>query len=163
MTLDRVNYRQGIASIRITLPVRNGYEYITKAVNWDLSVSQGNLKFWLFVSTTASPTGFKILLSNNTTIKNYFLANIPLQPGWNLITLSNTDWIKYGKASWTQPIVRVQLQGLGSGGAYYLVDGLTTGDGTQPGGSFPLGMSRHSANHRPLKKEHIDHGNMNLE
>ena len=69
MTLDTVNYRQGIASIKLTMPTRNGYEYITKAVNWDLLVSQGKLKFWLFVSTTGSPTSFKILLSNNTAIK----------------------------------------------------------------------------------------------
>ena len=140
MTLDTVNYQQGIASIKLTMPTRNGYEYITKAVNWDLLVSQGKLKFWLFVSTTGSPTSFKILLSNNTAIRNYFLVNIPIQPGWNLITLSTTDWVKYGKASWTQPFVTVQLQGLGSGGVYYLVDGLTTGDVTPPGWSFTPGM-----------------------
>jgi hypothetical protein len=141
MTLDIVNYRQGIASIRLTLPARNSYEYITKAVNWDLSVSQGNLMFWLFVSTTGSPTSFNILLSNNTTIKDYFLANISIQHGWNLINLSNIDWIMYGSASWTQPIVRTQLQGLGSGDVFYLVDGLTTGGDTPPGGPITPGTS----------------------
>jgi hypothetical protein len=133
MTLETVNYRQGIASIRLTMPGRNGYEYITKNVNWDLSLSQGKLKFWLYVSSTGSPTSFKILLSNNDTIKNYFLANVTVHPGWNLITLNDTDWVKYGNASWTQPFVRVQLQGLGSRGAYYLTDGLTTGDVIPPG------------------------------
>ena len=140
MTLDKVNYRQGIASVRLTMPVRNGYEFITKAANWDLSESQGNLKFWLFVSTTGSPTSFKILLSNTTTIKNYFLANVLIQPGWNLISLGTADWIKYGTASWTRPFVRIQFQGLGSGGAYYSVDGLTTGNTSPPGDPFPLGI-----------------------
>jgi hypothetical protein len=135
MTLNTENFRQGIASISLTMPVRNGYEYITKVVNWDMSISQGNLKFWLFVSTTGSPTSFKILLSNNATLKYYFLANIPVHPGWNLITLCTTDWVKYGSASWTQPVIREQLQGLGSGQAYYLVDGLTMGNNTLPGGS----------------------------
>ena len=139
MTLDTENYRQGIASIKLTMPVRNGYEIITKTVNWDLSVSLGSVKFWLFVSTTGSPTSFNILLSNNTIIKNYFLANIPVQPGWNLISLSTTDWVKYGNASWTQQFIRVQLQGLGSRGAYYLADGLTTGDGIPPEDPFTPG------------------------
>jgi hypothetical protein len=139
MTLDTVNYRQGIASIRLAMPVRNGYEYITKAVNWDLSVSQGNLKLWLYVSTTGSPASFNILLANNNANKNYFQANVPLQPGWNLISMRTTDWVKYGSATWTRPIVRVQFRAMGSGGAYYLLDGLTTGDVTQPGGPFTPG------------------------
>ncbi len=126
MTLDTVNYKQGIASIRLTMPSRNGNVYITKTVNWDLSVSQGNLKFWLFVSNTGSPTSFQILLINNSSIKDYFLVNVSIQPGWNLITLSTTDWGKYGNASWTRPFIRVQFRGMGSGGAYYLLDGLTT-------------------------------------
>ena len=112
------------------MPVRNGNVFITKTVNWDLSQSQGNLKFWLFVSNTGTPTNLQILLSNNSSIKNYFLASVPVQPGWNLITLSNTDWVKSGNASWVQPFVRLQFRGMGYGGAYYLLDGLTTGAGT---------------------------------
>jgi hypothetical protein len=140
MTLDTVNFKQGIASIKLTMPVRTGYVYITKSIKWNLSVSQGNLKFWIYVFPTESPTTFQILLSNDNNIKNYFLGNIQLLSGWNLINLSTVDWVKYGNASWTQPFVREQFRGMGSGAVYYLIDGLTTGDATHPGGPSTSGI-----------------------
>jgi hypothetical protein len=77
MTLDNVDYTQGSGSIKLTMPVRNGNIYITKVVNWDISLSQGDLRFWVFVSTTGTPRTIQIILSNDSNIKNYFQANIP--------------------------------------------------------------------------------------
>jgi hypothetical protein len=140
-SLETVNFKEGLAAIRLTMPMRLGiaitpYESITKTVNWSLSDSQGNLKFWLYVSNTGTPVVFQILLSNDDKIKDYFLAKISLNPGWNLINLSTRNWIKYGQASWTAPFIREQYIGMGSGGAYFIVDGLTTGGGAQAGSSI---------------------------
>jgi uncharacterized repeat protein (TIGR02543 family) len=140
MTLETVNFKEGLAAIRLTMPVRVVQGKIdlniTKAVNWNLSDTQGNLKFWLYVSNTGSPKGFQILLSNDSNFKDYFLANISLIPGWNLINLSTGNWIKFGTASWTRPFIREQYSSTGSGGAYFIVDGLTTGGGAQAGSSI---------------------------
>jgi hypothetical protein len=141
MTLDTENYREGIASIKLTMPRKNGYVYITKIVNWDLSVCQGNIEFWLYLPNTGSPTSFQIFLSNDREFKNYFYANIPLTIGWNLVELDTNSWLKSNEmATWGNPIIGIQLRGMGSGRVYYLIDGLTTIGDTPPGG-FILDIS----------------------
>jgi uncharacterized repeat protein (TIGR02543 family) len=142
-SLDTVNYKERIASIKLTLPRKNGYVYITKTVNWDLNAhnEQGNLRFWLYVSNAGSLTNFQILLSNDNMLKNNFYTNVPITSGWNLIELGTNNWLKSNsRATWGNPIIRIQLRAMGSGGEYYLVDGLSTGDVTPPGGSIPPGV-----------------------
>ncbi len=133
--LDRDNRKEKIASIKLILPKKNGFITITKNVNWDLKSpqEQGTLRFWLYVSDAGSLTNFQIILSNDNNFKNFFYASIPITNGWNLITLNSSDWQKSSeKASWNSPIIRLQFRAEGSGGAFFLIDGLTTGNINQP-------------------------------
>jgi hypothetical protein len=117
------------------MPVKVGDIQLTKTVSWDLSAAdeRGKLRFWVYISDNGTATDLEILLSNDPAIKNYFLADVPITTvgKWILIELDEDSWTSYGNnASWSNPIVRVVIRGVGSGGEYYLIDGLTTGGST---------------------------------
>jgi len=135
MTLDSQLFNEGTSSIRLTMPAREGYGYLIKTVNWDLSPTdeRGNLRFWVYLSGTGTPSRLEIVLANDPAMKNSWIATIDvtqLSPGWNLVELSTVNWTLKGKASWISPIIRLQLNAYGSGGVFFSFDGLTTGRGS---------------------------------
>jgi uncharacterized repeat protein (TIGR02543 family) len=133
LAMDTGNYKEGMASIKLTMPSSEGYGYLTKSVRLDLSApgEQGNLRFWVYLSNTGIPTNLQIWLSNDAAFKNYYFYNILLsgliRGQWNLINLGTLNWLAVSKASWINPIVRIQFRGSGSGGVSYSFDGLTSG------------------------------------
>jgi hypothetical protein len=136
LSLETIDIIEGTGALKLTMPVKPGDLKLTKTVSWDLSApeEQGKLRFWVYISDNGTATDLEIVLSNDAAIKNYFLADVPLteKGKWILINLNTSDWIpSNNKASWSQPIIRVEIRGFGSGGEYYIFDGLTTG-GSSP-------------------------------
>ena len=135
--LDTTYVKEGAASIRLTTPA-SGNVTITKPVSWNLSASQGNFRFWVYVSGTSEPTGGSIMLSSDASYSNYFITSygsafkLRYKPGWNLINLQASDW-KAGKGSpsWSNIVsIRIRLDSRSVN--TYSFDALTNGVVAQP-------------------------------
>jgi peptidoglycan/xylan/chitin deacetylase (PgdA/CDA1 family) len=141
--LDTVNVKEGTASIKLTTPA-SGNVTITKTVAWDLSADQGNIRFWVYDSGPAEPTGGSVILYTNAS--SYFTASyggafkLRYKPGWNLVNLLTSDWKATGSPSWANiTSIRIRLDSRTAN--TYSFDELTSGVVSQPAVIFTFDKS----------------------
>jgi peptidoglycan/xylan/chitin deacetylase (PgdA/CDA1 family) len=162
LATNTTQYREGNGSLQITPSSAGGIAYALKALAAPLDMSSGRFRMWIYVGDPSTVSALKLQMSATKPsplsggMPNSYLWQVypsGLKKGWNLFTLTQSNFTGSGTPSWSQmQYMRIQVVAAASKQPSVSFDDLRCGVVSQPVVllSFKNGTAGQFANAYPV-------------